>query len=208
MQNNLNINKFILVKKETIKKKKLTMEMKEASRRSTHLLDIHELPEEEDDHNNKPTKPTDHHNNKQEKRPNKAIKAREIKRPFQNQGFSRQVSLETGFSALNGGKAERNALPRSGKSFGGFGSAYRSGAEGRKGDFSIFKTKSSLVRQNSKLTLRKESGIDDGQYNDAAACGGLDDESVNKSVPAGRYFAALTGPELDQVKVRRELASR
>lgn len=178
--------------------------MKETSRRSTHLLDIHELPEEEDDQNKNPTKPIAdhlHHHNKQEKRPNKAIKAREIKRS-QNQGFSRQVSLETGFSALNGGKqAERNALPRSGKSFGGFGSAYRSGAEGRRGDFSIFKTKSSLVRQNSKLPLRKESGIDDAYNDAAAACGGLD-ESVNESVPAGRYFAALTGPELDQVKVR------
>lgn len=168
------------------------MEMRETSRRSpgTHFVDIHEIPEEEEEEEHEPTKPAD----KQEKRFNKQFKAREIKRP-NHRSFSRQVSLETGFSVLNG---ERKALPRSGNSFGGFGSAHRSiGAEGRKGDFSKFRTKSTLVRQNSKLPLRKESGID-VQNNDGSE--GLD-ESVNKSVPAGRYFAALTGPELDQVKV-------
>ncbi|KAL0298234.1 UNVERIFIED_CONTAM: Guard cell S-type anion channel SLAC1 [Sesamum angustifolium] len=175
------------------------MEMRETSRRSpaTHFVDIHEVPEveeeeEEEEHEeNKSTGTAE----KQEKRFNKSIKAREVKKP--NRNFSRQVSLETGFSVLNGDKRERKALPRSGKSFSGFGSAYATGAEVRKGDFSIFKTKSTLVRQNSKLPLRKESGID-LQYNDVS--GGLD-ESVNESVPAGRYFAALRGPELDQVKV-------
>ncbi|GFP86474.1 guard cell s-type anion channel slac1 [Phtheirospermum japonicum] len=92
------------------------------------------------------------------------------------------------------------ALPRSGKSFGGFGSAHRIGGEGKKGDFSIFRTKSSLVRQNSKLPLRKESGIDNVQYNDNVSGGQLDESLLNKSVPAGRYFAALRGPELDEVK--------
>lgn len=182
------------------------MEMKETPRRSptglTHFVDIHEVPEEEeeeeedeDEHKgNKPSKAAD----PKEKRSNKATKLREVKR--QNKSFSRQVSLETGFSVLNREKTERKAaLPRSGNSFGGFGSAYRNDAEGRKSDFSIFRTKSSLVRQNSKLPLRKESGID-SQYNDASC--GLD-ESINKSVPAGRYFAALTGPELDQVKVHQ-----
>lgn len=117
----------------------------------------------------------------------------------QDKNFSRQVSLETGVSALNGEKTERKSLPRSGNSFGGFGSAYRSGTDGRKGDYNIFRTKSSLVRQNSKLPLRKESEAD-AQYNEDA---GGHDVFVNESVPAGRYFAALTGPELDQVKVYR-----
>ncbi|KAL0324085.1 UNVERIFIED_CONTAM: Guard cell S-type anion channel SLAC1 [Sesamum calycinum] len=179
------------------------MEMRETSRRSpaTHFVDIHEVPEveeegeEEEREENKPTRTAE----KQEKRFNKSIKAREVKKPDRN--FSRQVSLETGFSVLNGDKRERKALPRSGKSFSGFGSAYATGAEVRKGDFSIFKTKSTLVRQNSKLPLRKESGID-LQYNDVS--GGLD-ESVNESVPAGRYFAALRGPELDQVKESEDI---
>ncbi|KAK6130137.1 hypothetical protein DH2020_036116 [Rehmannia glutinosa] len=96
-------------------------------------------------------------------------------------------------------------LPRSGKSFGGFGTAHRiGGAEGKKGDFNIFRTKSSLVRQSSKLPLRKESGITDGQFNNDLS-GGLIDKSDNKSVPAGRYFAALTGPELDQVKESEDI---
>ncbi|XP_020548433.1 guard cell S-type anion channel SLAC1 [Sesamum indicum] len=175
------------------------MEMRETSRRSpaTHFVDIHEVPEVEDEEHeeDKPTRTAE----KQEKRFNKAIKAREVKKP--NRNFSRQVSLETGFSVLNGDKRERKALPRSGKSFGGFGSAYATGAEVRKGDFSIFKTKSTLVKQNSKLPLRKESGVD-LQYNDVS--GGID-ESVNESVPAGRYFAALRGPELDEVKESEDI---
>ncbi|KAL0454258.1 UNVERIFIED_CONTAM: Guard cell S-type anion channel SLAC1 [Sesamum latifolium] len=178
------------------------MEMRETSRRSpaTHFVDIHEVPEveEEEDEEHEENKPT-RTAEKQEKRFNKAIKAREVKKP--NRNFSRQVSLETGFSVLNGDKRERKALPRSGKSFGGFGSAYPTGAEVRKGDFSIFKTKSNLVKQNSKLPLRKESGID-LQYNDVS--GGVD-ESVNESVPAGRYFAALRGPELDEVKESEDI---
>lgn len=178
------------------------MEMKQISPTGlTHFVDIHEVPEEEvkveedeEEHNRNKVKKTS--DQKQKKRFNKAMNLGETKR--QNWSFSRQVSLETGFSALYGEKkTERKELPRSGNSFGGFGSAYRSGAEGRKGDYSMFRTKSSLVRQNSKLPLRKESETD-GQYNEAI---GVHDESVNQSVPAGRYFAALTGPELDQVKV-------
>lgn len=176
------------------------MEMNEISRTSppglTHFVDIHEVPEEEEEGEEDEEQ---HGGNKVKKmaetRFEKAINLQETK--TYNKSFSRQVSLETGFSALNGEKTGRKSLPRSGNSFGGFGSAYRSGAEGRKGDYSMFRTKSSLVRQNSKLPSRKESGIDD-QYNEAA---GGHDESVNESVPAGRYFAALTGPELDQVKV-------
>ncbi|PIN18281.1 hypothetical protein CDL12_09051 [Handroanthus impetiginosus] len=172
------------------------MEMRETSRKSqAHFVDIHEVPEEDEedddeDKGNKPTKMAE----KQEKRFNKPTKVRETKRA--NRGFSRQVSLETGFSVLNGDKMERKALQRSGNSFGGFGSAHRTAVEGRKGDFNMFRTKSTLVRQNSKLPLKKESGID-VQNNDVF---GEVDEHVNESVPAGRYFAALRGPELDQVK--------
>lgn len=175
--------------------------MRETTRRSpeTFFVDIHEVPEEEEEDD-------EHHevNNstKQPDRVEKRLKVRESKR-----SFSRQVSLETGFSVLNGEskkKMERGALPRSGKSFGGFGSALGTGAETRKGDFDIFRTKSALSRQSSKLPFRKESGVLDLQQNEFS--GALDNELVNKSVPAGRYFAALTGPELDQVKVYMELS--
>lgn len=166
---------------------------------NTHFVDIHEvLPEEEEEghEENKIRKMADHKTDKNVV--NKPIKMREMKR--QHKSFSRQVSLETGFSVLNREskeKNERKTLPRSGKSFGGFGSSHGVGIEGRKGDFNIFRTKSALVRQNSKLPLRKESGLEP-QNNDVSA--GELDESINRSVPAGRYFAALTGPELDQVK--------
>ncbi|CAA2945772.1 guard cell S-type anion channel SLAC1 [Olea europaea subsp. europaea] len=177
------------------------MDLRATSPRSlkTHFVDIHEvLPEEEEEEHkeNKIRKMADHKTDKNVN--NKQIKMREMKR--QHKSFSRQVSLETGFSVLNRElkeKDERKALPRSGKSFGGFGSSLGVGIEGRKGDFNIFRTKSALVRQNSKLPLRKESGVEP-QNNDVSA--GEFDESVNRSVPAGRYFAALTGPELDQVK--------
>lgn len=175
------------------------MEMRETSRRppGTHFVDIHEVPEEEEEEVDTPSKSTAQ---KHEKRFNKAIKVRETKRSYNNRGLRKQVSLETGFSVLNGEKSERGALPRSGKSFAGFGSS-NSAELVRKGDFNIFRTQSSLLsRQNSKVPLRKESGIlDSGQFNDVFGKGV--DESLNKSVPAGRYFAALTGPELDQVKV-------
>ncbi|KAL3619370.1 Guard cell S-type anion channel slac1 [Castilleja foliolosa] len=171
------------------------MEMKETSRRhpGTHFVDIHEVQEEEydDEEGDKPTQIG-------EKR---YKKARETKRAH-NKNFIRQVSLETGFSALNGEskQMEMNTLPRSGKSFGGFGSSHRIGGEEKKVDFSIFRTKSNLVRQSSKLAFRKESGIDNVQYNDNVSGGQLDESLLNKSVPAGRYFAALRGPELDEVK--------
>ncbi|CAL9214693.1 unnamed protein product, partial [Arabidopsis halleri] len=75
-------------------------------------------------------------------------------RPFR--GFSRQVSLETGFSVLNRDSRERDdkkSLPRSGRIFGGFESGgVINGGDGRKTDFR-------------------------------------------------RYFAALRGAELDEVKL-------
>ncbi|PSR91539.1 Guard cell S-type anion channel like [Actinidia chinensis var. chinensis] len=165
----------------------------------THFVDIHEVfPEEEEEEGGgeRSTKTTE----KSDKRLNKPIKIREAKKQHRN--FSRQVSLETGFSVLyreSKANDERRVLSRSGKSFGGFGAASRVGGEGRKDDFSIFRTKSAIGKQNSLLpTTRKESEMD-AQRNDGLGFGG-GDESVNRSVPAGRYFAALRGPELDQVK--------
>ncbi|XP_059661685.1 guard cell S-type anion channel SLAC1 [Cornus florida] len=163
----------------------------------THFIDIHEvLPEEEEEEEEeRVTKMAD----KAEKRLNRPIKLKDMKR--NHRSFSRQVSLETGFSVLNReskAKDERRVLTRSGNSFGGFGSAHRVGVEGRKGDFSIFRTKSGIVKQNPNLPLRKEGEMDFHQKNDSS--GGVDESDVNKTVPAGRYFAALRGPELDQVK--------
>lgn len=150
----------------------------------THFVDIHEvLPKE------KEGSMTDN----KDKPPKKPNKFRDMKRTHRS--FSRQVSLETGFSVLNGEsktKDERRVLRRSGRSFGGFGTTNRVGGDGRKGDFSIFMTKSSLTKQNSSLPFKKE-GDSDFQKHDGS---GIDD-----SVPAGRYFAALRGPELDEVKV-------
>ncbi|KAJ6341903.1 hypothetical protein OIU78_009950 [Salix suchowensis] len=79
----------------------------------------------------------------------------------------------------------------------GFDSASRVNGEARKGDFSMFKTKSTPSKQNSLLPSRKgremESQRVDGDNGP--------DESAHNTVPAGRYFAALRGPELDQVKL-------
>lgn len=164
----------------------------------THFVDIHEvLPEDEEEEErvvkmeDKVTKQGLH----------KPIKLRELKRP--QRSFSRQVSLETGFSVLNReskAKDERKVLQRNGRSFGGFDSAnsHRVGGEAKKADFDIFRTKSTLSKQNSLLPTIKEREKTETQRTEGGA--GLD-ESVNESVPAGRYFAALRGPELDQVKV-------
>ncbi|KAK9050643.1 hypothetical protein SSX86_030387 [Deinandra increscens subsp. villosa] len=183
-----------------------------------HFVDIHEVvheEEEEEEEEDEGGRQADSNNNKMaEKPPEKRLyrppmmKFREGKRNMTS--FSRQVSLETGVSKLT--KARHNeikSLPRSGRSFGGFGSSHHHGIDsniGKRGDFNLFRTKSTLGKQNSfMLPLRKESGFDQFQKNgtngeDDDQGVGLLDESVNKSVPAGRYFAALTGPELDQVK--------
>lgn len=170
---------------------------KKPSSLDAHLVDIHEvLPEEEEGSSNgrMPDKGVE-----KEKRLNRPIKVREMKR--NHRSFSRQFSLETGFSVLNresNAEDERKALPRSGRSFGGFDSANRIGIEGRKEDhFSMFKTKSTLSKQNSLMPQRKEREMESQKTEGSV---GLD-ESVNRSVPAGRYFAALRGPELDEVKV-------
>ncbi|XP_054825397.1 guard cell S-type anion channel SLAC1 [Prosopis cineraria] len=165
----------------------------------THFVDMHEaLPEEDEE---RIIQMED--SNNVDKKMSRPIRVREAKRP--QKSFGRQLSLETGFSVLNKeSKAndERKALPRSGRSFGGFDSANRMGLEGgRKGDFSIFKTKSTLSKQNSLLPSRKEKELE-SQRSDGS--NGLD-ESVNRSVPVGRYFAALRGPELDEVKESEDI---
>ena len=88
---------------------------------------------------------------------------------------------------------------RSGTSLGGLNPANKIGLEGQKRDFSIFKTKSTLSKQNSLLPRKIEKELESQKINGTS---GVDDDSVNASVPAGRYFAALRGPELDEVKVR------
>ncbi|KAK1384882.1 guard cell S-type anion channel SLAC1 [Heracleum sosnowskyi] len=166
----------------------------------SHFLDIQEVveegeeggEEEEEQQQEQVTKIEE----KLDKRPNR------MKR--QHKKFSRQVSLETGVSVLNKqskAKNERGVLPRSGNSFAGYGEAQRFGVihDGRRENFNMFRTKSTLGKQNSLLPLRKESGMDHSK-NNISDLDGSNYESVNKSVPAGRYFAALTGPELDQVK--------
>lgn len=170
-----------------------------ASSRDNHLVDIHEVLAEEDEEEGEEMGTT-RKEDKADKRLGRPIKIRDAKRPYRS--LNRQVSLETGFSELNRelkAKDERTVLPRSGRSLGRFDSANRIGLESRKvGDFSFFKTKSSLSKQNSLLPSRKERETLECQRSDGSV--GQDD-SVNRSVPAGRYFAALRGPELDQVKV-------
>lgn len=119
-------------------------------------------------------------------------------RPYK--GFSRQVSLETGFSVLNRERDDKKSLPRSGRSFGGFESGgIINGGDGRKADFSMFRTKSTLSKQKSLLpSIIRERDIENSLRNED---GENKDESINENVSAGRYFAALRGPELDEVKV-------
>ncbi|XP_068636119.1 guard cell S-type anion channel SLAC1 [Aristolochia californica] len=159
-----------------------------------HFVDIHQVvPEEE------PAAVDDHR-----RLFNKPWKFKDQRRS--QRSFSRQVSLETGISVLDretkAGKDERKIL-RSGRSLGGFTSANGGSAEGRKGDFSIFRTKSAIHKQNSMLPIRKDA---DGDAVKADLMGVLDD-STKQSVPinAGRYFAALRGPELDQIRESEDI---
>ena len=163
----------------------------------THFVDINEVLREEEDEEDK--KETTRKIDKADKRLNRPIKVRDTKRSHRS--LNRQVSLETGFSVHNWEskkKDERRVLPRSGRSFGGFDSVDRVGLEGRKDGFSLFRTKSTLNKQNSLLPTWKEEREMESHRTDGSA--GVD-ELVNNSVPAGRYIAALRGPELDQVKV-------
>lgn len=171
----------------------------------SHFLDIRDVVEEGEEGEEGEEEQQEHVTKTEEKldkRSNRITKFREMKR--QHKKFSRQVSLETGVSVLNKqskAKNERGVLPRSGNSFAEYGEAQRFGVinDGRRENFNMFRTKSTLGKQHSLLPLRKESGMDHTMKKDDG-CDASNYESVNKSVPAGRYFAALTGPELDQVK--------
>ncbi|KAK3434491.1 hypothetical protein EUGRSUZ_D01960 [Eucalyptus grandis] len=183
-----------------------------------HLVDIHEvLQEEEAEQSTAGTAANAEHKPDGNKRASRAAKLRDSRR--QQRTLSRQISLETGFSVLNrekrndpnnGGGGQRKVLSRSGVSFGGFDSTMKGaggGMEGgmRKADYSLFRTKSALSKQNSLMKSRKErealaSAVDEHMQKTQGFVGNREDESVNKSVPAGRYFAALRGPELDEVK--------
>ncbi|XP_043716007.1 guard cell S-type anion channel SLAC1 [Telopea speciosissima] len=165
----------------------MAMEGTSSSFPKDQFMDIHEVfpQEEEEDGTRKMA-------NRGEKRLNRPSKVRDMRR--QQRNLSRQVSLETGFSVLNKESEEAKesrmrTLERSGRSLGGFGSASRFGCEAKKGDFSMFRTKSTLSKQKSLLPMRDM----DSQKNDFS--GGLE-----PPVSAGRYFAALRGAELDQVK--------
>ncbi|XP_077235585.1 guard cell S-type anion channel SLAC1-like [Tasmannia lanceolata] len=105
------------------------------------------------------------------------------------QSLSQHVSLETGSPVLLNRESKGNKEDGMGRSF--------SGIEGRrKGDFSIFRTKYAIHKQNSNLPVT-ETEVYSQRIDDLRVL----EESVNLSIPnPGRYFAALRGPELDQVK--------
>uniref|UniRef100_A0A0D9W8G1 C4-dicarboxylate transporter/malic acid transport protein n=1 Tax=Leersia perrieri TaxID=77586 RepID=A0A0D9W8G1_9ORYZ len=150
------------------------------------------------------------------------INLRSERRPPQTQrAFSRQVSLGSGVTVMGknggGGRGQQRALPRSGNSLGVL--HHHSGAlgqaaagvagdgAGRRGDFSMFRTKSTLSKQNSLLPSRiREPDLELPPHVEGLSVGsrqggaGGGDDPLNKSVPAGRYFAALRGPELDEVR--------
>jgi hypothetical protein len=132
--------------------------------------------------------------------------------------FNRQVSLGSGVTVMgmdrggrNGGGRGQRSLPRSGTSLGVLHRDHNSGPLGpagsdgtaRRADFKLFRTKSTLGKQNSMLPTRiRESDVEllTTHVEDPPA-GAAAEDPLNKSVPAGRYFAALRGPELDEVRV-------
>ncbi|BAF15534.1 guard cell S-type anion channel SLAC1 [Oryza sativa Japonica Group] len=135
--------------------------------------------------------------------------------PPMQRAFSRQVSLGSGVTVLgmdkvgkNGGRGQQRALPRSGKSLGvlnhtgALGQAAAGDGAARRGDFSMFRTKSTLSKQNSLLPSRiREPDLELPPHVEGPSVGRQGGEDpLNKSVPAGRYFAALRGPELDEVR--------
>lgn len=119
---------------------------------------------------------------------------RSERRPSGEKSFTRQVSLESGVAMLAAAAGhEEEHPPRPLPA--GIGRS----AASRKGDFSMFRTKSTLNKQNSMLPLRAD-GSHPAAPNGATSS---DDSAVEQTVPAGRYFAALRGPELDQVRVSK-----
>lgn len=179
-----------------------------------HFVDIHEVVMEEDEEEDATqTRPPDRNMNNRLNR-FREFRPRNHHHVVHRGGFNRQVSLETGFSVLNRDSKARDdrKVLRSGLSLGGLESVNRAvGEGGGKGDFSLFRTKSTLSKQHSLMQLRKDRDkdrdrgdnvVDDRRtnVNETTAVENMD-EAVNQSVPAGRYFAALRGPELDEVKV-------
>ncbi|KAJ8467746.1 hypothetical protein OPV22_030298 [Ensete ventricosum] len=126
--------------------------------------------------------------------------------------FRREISLESGIAWVDTEEKEvqgrrssdakeepRVVLSRNSRSCGAPG-ATAGDAGQRKGDFSMFRTKSALgSREKSLLSSTKENRPDLDHADGVPGSAGTDDR-VNKSVPAGRYFAALRGPELDQIR--------
>jgi hypothetical protein len=134
--------------------------------------------------------------------------------PPMQRAFSRQVSLGSGVTVMgmdrgrNGGGRGQRSLPRSGRSLGVLnhsGPLAPASADGaaRRADFRMFRTKSTLSRQNSLLPSRiRESDVELlTTHVEEQPAGAPAEDPLNKSVPAGRYFAALQGPELDEVRV-------
>ncbi|KVH95436.1 C4-dicarboxylate transporter/malic acid transport protein [Cynara cardunculus var. scolymus] len=162
-----------------------------------HFVDIHEVvPEEEEEDQEEEEKQAHKMAEKpHEKRLNRpqVIKLREGKRTAAHRGFSRQVSLETGVSKLNEARNEIKALPRSGRSFGGFGSSHGVDTNCKRGEFNMFRTKSTLGKQNSfMLPLRKESGVDQFQKNADEGVGLLDEsESEDILLPKDKQWPFL-----------------
>ncbi|CAN8312068.1 unnamed protein product [Cochlearia groenlandica] len=167
-------------------------------RKKSNFADINEVVPEEDAEQ----EPQNQENSNNNKRFafNKGLN-RGRQRPYR--GFSRQVSLETGFSVLNReskGRDDKRTLPRSGRSFAGFETGGNiNGGYGRKADFSMFRTKSTLSKQNSLLpSVIRERDVESSLRNE-------DGETKDDNVSAGRYFAALRGPELDEVKDNEDI---
>ncbi|KAL8170251.1 hypothetical protein V2J09_022055 [Rumex salicifolius] len=148
-----------------------------------HLIDINEVNQEEMDDNNVSSPP------KRGYKP-KPRRLRDTKR-----SFSRQVSLENGFSALKERKDGIKYLPRSGRSFGGFGKIngnHIGEAATRKGDFNMFRTKSTLSKQNSFLPMKDiEANYQQNNFNNANSKDGSNQENDDASVPAGSFGVCL-----------------
>lgn len=179
-----------------------------------HFVDIHEVFQHEEPPEAGPgTSAGDatviNENNRSiDRRMSKSIRSRV---QHQQRGFNRQVSLATGFSVMNGesrSRRERRVLARGGISFGGFSSADpqvvedQGGGGGQKGDFRLFRTKTKppMNKQISLMHTRKDRETESSDVLDNDNVPTME-ESVLKAVPAVRYFAALRGPELDEVKV-------
>ncbi|WOL10006.1 hypothetical protein Cni_G18760 [Canna indica] len=113
------------------------------------------------------------------------------------------MEKEVGSTRSPRGQATPRVLTPNGKNYLGGPGATSGTGDQRKGDFSMFRTKSTLgmvSRQNSFLLMRRDTEQDHQQQADGISAAAGTDDMVHGSVPAGRYFAALRGPELDQVR--------